>query len=136
MTEAHYGPGDVCPTSGIWAATSREKADIALSKGDRFPPLEVQGARWVLVQPTVAATEAIGMVDAAGYVNAVEGLYRTAKAVVALGDRGPAARSGRARRELAIAIARYEEAERLEEQALDAEPSSPPADATDEDERE
>lgn len=56
-TDVHYGPGDVCPTSGLWAATSGEKADIALSRGDRFPPLEADGARWVLKEATAPGSD-------------------------------------------------------------------------------
>lgn len=84
MTEdqAHYGPGDVCPESGIWTATSHEKADIALSAGDRFPPLEEKGARWVLKLGTVDTTDPGGLedVDDEAAAAAVHALGRTGEA--------------------------------------------------------
>jgi hypothetical protein len=54
-----FAPGEVCPRSGIYEATASPSAaswlaiaQIALSRGDRFPPIPGKGRRWQLVTPT------------------------------------------------------------------------------------
>lgn len=48
MTD-EYRPGQVCPQSGIWV--DRDGTEIALSRGDRFPPTSI-GGTWQLREAT------------------------------------------------------------------------------------
>jgi hypothetical protein len=43
-----------CPTSGIWRSNCSDNIEIALSKGDTFPPCRNHGAvNWTLIRATV-----------------------------------------------------------------------------------
>ena len=46
-----YSTGQKCPQSGIWQAVGK-KDEIALSRQDRFPPNNQEGARWKLTRAT------------------------------------------------------------------------------------
>ena len=50
MDEFHTG--EECPTSGIWQPAGGGK-EIALSKGEVFPPSDGQGVSYELVRETV-----------------------------------------------------------------------------------
>ncbi len=43
--------GDKCPQSGIWKPTNGGK-EIAVSKGDTFPPSKGKGTEYLPVRPT------------------------------------------------------------------------------------
>jgi len=45
-----FRPGETCPASGLYEDAAGER-QIALSKGDRFPPTR-RGGTWHLVQIT------------------------------------------------------------------------------------
>lgn len=125
MTEGagavHYGPGEKANRSGLYRATSREKADIALSAGDRFPPLEDRGARWILVQPTEPAPTseelyelkadpgaAIEARNSAAYQAALNGLIMAARTAATTPEL-PTARHLRAQRDLRHAVDHYDQ---------------------------
>lgn len=45
--------GHKCEQSGIWQSTCTDKTQIALSKGDTFPPCRTHGAvSWTLIRAT------------------------------------------------------------------------------------
>lgn len=112
----HYGPGEKAPRSGLWRATSHEKADIALSAGDTFPPLEETGARWVLFQatdqpdaptPAGSRTEQLEQLSAAAYQAALHELIRAARTAANTPEL-PTARHLRAQRDLRHAVTAYD----------------------------
>lgn len=113
----HYGPGEKAPRSGLWRATSHEKADIALSAGDTFPPLEETGARWVLFQatepspggagPDALATATLEQLTGAAYEAALHELIRAARTAANTPEL-PTARHLRAQRDLRHAVAAFD----------------------------
>jgi hypothetical protein len=45
--------GHKCQQSGIWGSDCSDRLQIALSKGDTFPPCGRHGGvAWILIQPT------------------------------------------------------------------------------------
>lgn len=122
MTEgagaAHFGPGEKAPRSGLYRATSAEKADVALSEGDRFPPLEQPGARWILYQATERPAEqtielhadpsrAIEQLTAAAYHAALNELIRAARTSATTPEL-PTGPHLRAQRDLRHAVAAFD----------------------------
>ena len=54
MVSTSTSTGQKCPTSGLWESLCSDKIQIALSKGDTFPPCRIHGAvNWRLLRATV-----------------------------------------------------------------------------------